>query len=182
MAHNCIMDCHADVWTRFPVLPAVQRATISSSDRCPRSILFVTDRDHNRYHAHFVDMIETFEKTSKKPTGDRFSSLHVSATTFDSFVADFSPYAEWNDTSLFKVGEWVVDILCLIPIHLALARDNRFVPLKDGVYSSEVEKSLLGAEINRIVDSISFGWYESIFQSYMADKVRPSRMHNCLIC
>ncbi|KAF8549818.1 hypothetical protein OG21DRAFT_542691 [Imleria badia] len=169
-AHNCIMDCHADVWTRFPVLPAVQRATISSSDRCRRSILFVTDRDHNRYQPHFADMIEAFERTSKKPTGDKLSTLHISATTFDSFVANFSPDAEWNNTSIFKVGEWVVDILCLIPIHLALARDNRFVPLKDGVYSADVEKSLLGAEINRIVDSISFGWYESIFQSYMADK------------
>ncbi|KAF8124364.1 hypothetical protein EV363DRAFT_1227517 [Boletus edulis] len=169
-AHNCLMDCHADVWTRFPVLPAVQRATISSGDRCRRSILFVTDWDHNRYQSHFADMIETFEKTTKKPTGDKLSTLQISATTFDSFIANFSPDAEWDNTSIFKVGEWVVDILCLIPIHLALARDNRFIPLKDGIYSAEVEKSLLGAEINRIVDSISFGWYESIFQSYMADK------------
>jgi hypothetical protein len=180
-AHNCVIDCHADVWTRFPVLPAVQRAIISSSDRCRRSILFVTDRDHNRYQPHFADMIETFERTSKKPTGDKLSTLHISATTFDSFAANFPPDVEWNDTSIFKVGEWVVDLLCLIPIHLALARDNRFVPLKDGIYSVEVERSLLGAEINRIVDSISFGWYESIFQSYMADKVRSSHMHGCLI-
>ena len=171
-AHNCVMDCHADVWRRFPVVPAVQRAIISSSDRRRRSILFVTDRDHTCYKPHFADMIETFERASKKPTGDRLSMLHISATTFDSFVANFSPDAEWNDASIFNIGEWVVDLLCLIPIHLALARDNRFVPLKDGVYSVEVEKSLLGAEINRIVDSISFGWYESIFQSYMADKVR----------
>ena len=169
--HNCLVDCHADVWTRFPVLPAVQRAIISSGDRCRRSILFVTSRDHDRYRAHFADMIEMFERSSKKPTGDKLSTLLISATTFENFVTDFSPNAEWENTSLFKIGEWVVDILCLIPIHLALARDNRFVPLKDGVYSAEVEKSLLGAEINRIVDSISFGWYESIFQSYMADKV-----------
>jgi hypothetical protein len=170
-AHNCVMDCHAEVWTRFPVLPAVQRATISSTNRCRRSVLFVTDRDHNRYPAHFADMADTFERTSKKPTGDRLSTLCVSATTFEKFAADFSPGREWT-VSLFKAGEWVVDMLCLIPIHLALARDNRFVPLKDGVYSPEVEKSLLGADINRIVDSLSFGWYESIFQSYMADKVR----------
>ena len=170
--HNCLIDCHADVWTRFPVLPAVQRATISSKHRCRRSILFVTDRDHNRYQAHFADMIETFERTAKKLTGDKLSTLQISAVTFDSFIADTSPNGEWNNTSVFKVGEWVVNLLCLIPIHLALARDNRFVPLKNGVYSAEVEKSLLGAEISRIVDSISFGWYESIFQSYMADKVR----------
>jgi hypothetical protein len=119
-------------------------------------------------------MIETFERTTKKLTGEKLSTLQVSAMAFDEFIANFSPDAEWNVTSIFKVGEWVVDIFCLIPIHLALARDNRFVPLKDGVYSVEVEKSLLGAEINQIVDSISFGWYESIFQSYMADKVRTS--------
>jgi hypothetical protein len=172
--HNCLMDCHADVWTRFPVLPAVQRATISSNDRRHRSILFVTDQDHNRYQPHFADMIETFERTTKKLTGEKLSTLQVSAMAFDEFIANFSPDAEWDVTSIFKVGEWVVDIFCLIPIHLALARDNRFVPLKDGVYSVEVEKSLLGAEINQIVDSISFGWYESIFQSYMADKVRTS--------
>ncbi|KIJ12353.1 hypothetical protein PAXINDRAFT_14830 [Paxillus involutus ATCC 200175] len=168
-AHNCVMDCHAEVWTRFPVLPAVQRATISSTNRCRRSVLFVTDRDHNRYPAHFADMVDMFERTSKKPTGDRLSTLCVSTTTFEKFAADFSPGREWT-ASLFKAGEWVVDMLCLIPIHLALARDNRFLPLKDGVYSPEVEKSLLGADINRIVDSLSFGWYESIFQSYMADK------------
>ena len=33
------------------------------------------------------------------------------------------------------------------------------------IHSVEVGKSLLGTEINRIVDSILFGWYESIFQS-----------------
>ena len=168
------MDCHADVWTRFPVLPAVQRAIILLSDHPRRSILFVTDRDHNSYPAHFADMIETFERTSKKPTGDKLSSLHISAMTFDGFLANFSPNAEWNDTSIFKVGEWVIDLLCLVPIHMALAKDNQFVPLRDGVYSVEVERP--SAEINRIIDSISFGWYESIFQFYK-DKVRSFHVH-----
>ncbi|KAG1797012.1 uncharacterized protein HD556DRAFT_1233716, partial [Suillus plorans] len=43
--------------------------------------------------------------------------------------------------------------------------------LKDGVYSTELEKSLLGADVNRIVNHLSFGWYESLFQSYMAKKL-----------
>ena len=46
------------------------------------------------------------------------------------------------------------------------------MPLKDGVSSAEHEHSLLGAEVSQIVDAISLGWYESIFQSYMAQKVR----------
>jgi hypothetical protein len=34
-----------------------------------------------------------------------------------------------------------------------------------------LEKSLLGASVSQIVDVLSFGWYESIFQSYQATKV-----------
>ena len=66
----------------------------------------------------------------------------------------------------------MVDIFCLIPIHIAIARDNRFVPLKDGVWAPDVEKAMLGAEVGRVADSLTFGWYESIFQSYMSTKVR----------
>ena len=76
-----------------------------------------------------------------------------------------------QEVSHFKAGEWLVDMLCLIPIHLAVARDNRFVPFKDGVWSLELERSLLGATIEQVIDSLSFGWYESIFQSYMSKKV-----------
>jgi len=47
-----------------------------------------------------------------------------------------------------------------------------FLPLKDGVSSAEHEQLLLGAEVTQIVDALSLGWYESIFQSYMAQKVR----------
>ncbi|KAG2136641.1 hypothetical protein DEU56DRAFT_805040 [Suillus clintonianus] len=36
-AHNCSIDCHTEVWTRFPVLSAAQRETIASfSNRRPR--------------------------------------------------------------------------------------------------------------------------------------------------
>lgn len=72
--------------------------------------------------------------------------------------------------SRYRVGEWLVDFLCLIPIHIAVCRENRFVPLVNGVLSAEVERSLLGAEISQIVNKLSFGWYESIFQSYLALK------------
>ena len=62
---------------------------------------------------------------------------------------------------------------CLqIPIHIAVVQDNIFLPLKDGISSVEHKHSLLGAEVNQIVDTLSLGWYELIFQSYMAQKVR----------
>ncbi|KAI6097344.1 hypothetical protein EDD16DRAFT_604216 [Pisolithus croceorrhizus] len=169
-AHNCLVDCHSEVWIRFPVLAAVQRETISpASLRSQKSLIFVTDRDFQMFAQHFSDMIYTFERTSKKPTGDALRSIKVSAATFSVFVQELCGTTPWN-VSQYRAGEWIVDFLCLIPIHIAVMRENHFIPLKDGVYSTELERSLLGAEVNRIVDSISFGWYESLFQSYMATK------------
>jgi hypothetical protein len=119
-------------------------------------------------------MIQTFEKTTRKPTDDELRGIQVSAITFDLVVTGLAADKEWR-VSRFRAGEWLVDCLCLIPIHIAITKENRFIPLKDGVSSAELEKSLLGAEVGRIVDSLSFGWYESLFQSYMASKVFSDR-------
>ena len=46
-AHNCLIDCHAEVWTQSPVLAAIQREMISLSTlRSARTLIFVTDRDY----------------------------------------------------------------------------------------------------------------------------------------
>ncbi|KAG2136644.1 hypothetical protein DEU56DRAFT_356200 [Suillus clintonianus] len=169
-AHNCLIDCHTEVWTRFPVLSAVQREAItSSSNRRPRTLVFITDRDHHMFSPHFHDLIFNFQRTSRKPTGTILTSMVISAITYGALSNTLLEGAEWS-VSEFRAGEWLVDILCLIPIHIAVARENRFIPLKDGVYSTDFEKSLLDADVNRIIDHLSFGWYESLFQSYTAKK------------
>jgi len=94
----------------------------------------------------------------------------VSAEEFSTFQDEVIKNSDW-DVSRYLVGEWLVDLLCLIPIHIAVCRENRFVPLADGVFSSDLERSLLGAKVTEIVDKLSFGWYESIFQSYLATMV-----------
>ena len=169
--HNCLIDCHADVWTRFPVVPAVKRHTITSlSERQQKMLAFITNADGRPFSSHFSDLIHTFERASRKPTGDELRSISVSSRNFSSFAHQFISSMDWP-VSRFRAGEWLADLLCLIPIHIAITHENRFVPLKDGVVSAELEKSLLGAEVNKIVDSLSLGWYESIFQSYWASKV-----------
>lgn len=168
-AHNCLVDCHADVWTRFPVIPAVRRQTITDSTRQARAILFVTSLHHAPFSPHFRDLISTFERTTRKPTGNELSSITITVSDFSSFM---SASRRMISKSSFHAGEWLVDLLCLIPIHIAITRDNRFVPVKDGVWSADAERSLLGADVSRIVDHLSFGWYEPLFQSYMALKVR----------
>ena len=117
------------------------------------------------FQKHHNELIASFQKTTRKPVDSQLSRVAVVGMTFTAHMKQPA------DSSTFCAGEWLVEILCLIPIHIAVARDNRFIPLKDGVFSLDSERSLLGATVEQIVDHLSFGWYESIFQSYMASKV-----------
>jgi hypothetical protein len=172
--HNSLLDCHAEVWSRYPVLAAVSRRTVTSlSERKEKSLTFITERDSQLFDIYFSDMIHTFERTTKKPTGDELRRIKVSAQQHGVFKHKAGVDSDW-DVSRYRVGEWLVDVFCLIPIHIAVCRENRFIPLADGILSSDLERNLLGAEVNKIVDKLSFGWYESIFQSYMATKVQSS--------
>jgi hypothetical protein len=174
--HNSLIDCHSEVWTRFPVIPAVKRQTIvSEAIRKTAYLDFVAPEDHTNFEPYFKALIQKFHTSTKKPIGNVLTDLSIFSRNFTSALAGLTGGMTWNSVSTFKSGEWMVDIFCLIPIHIAIARENRFIPLKDGVWAPEAEKALLGAEIGRIVDSLSFGWYESIFQSYMAMKVSPTR-------
>ena len=165
--HNPLVDCHSEVWTRFPVVAAVRRQIFVSSDRKQKILVFVADENRLGFPDHFSEMIHSFEKQTRKPTEEELRSIQLSAMTFDAFTRKVAQF----DISRFRAGEWLVDLLCLIPIHIAIAQENKFVPLKDGVLSAEVERSLLGADVGQIVDSLSFGWYESLFQSYQSSKV-----------
>jgi hypothetical protein len=169
--HNSLLDCHAEVWTRFPVVPAVRRRTVTSlSERHQKSLTFITENHTWPFESYFSDLVRTFERTVKKPTGEELRRIKVSAAQFETFQDDMALHSDWN-VSRYRAGEWLVDLLCLIPIHIAVCRENRFIPLADGVLSPDLERTLLGAEVNQIVDKLSFGWYESIFQSYLATKV-----------
>ncbi|KAF8508104.1 hypothetical protein BU17DRAFT_100044 [Hysterangium stoloniferum] len=164
--NNSILDCHSDVWTRFPVLPAINRTTIRSEGREPNWILFVTDDHlHSLFAPYWTNMVSCFEESTKKPVGDALRKYHVTGS-------HFNPRSEeWcRPSSCFHAGEWLIELICLIPIQICITRDNRLLPLKDGVWSPDVERSLLGADLGQIVESISFGWYESLLHSYYVSK------------
>ncbi|KAH7325389.1 hypothetical protein B0J17DRAFT_581807, partial [Rhizoctonia solani] len=74
------------------------------------------------------------------------------------------------NTSEFCFGSFVVELLCLIPLHLAMTINNKFIPLRDGIWDPEYERRLVGATISEVIDSLSLGWYESLLQTYMASK------------
>ena len=94
-------------------------------------------------------MIATFEPSTHKPTEFVLQGCLVSGIDFETLLE-----RQWSQmSSVFHAGEWLVELLCLIPIQISVTRDNRFIPLKDGVWSPELEHSLLGADLNQVVES-----------------------------
>ncbi|KAG8694060.1 hypothetical protein FRC08_008731, partial [Ceratobasidium sp. 394] len=162
--NNSLIDCHLEVWTRFPVVPAVSRCTLSPVNRQPRKLGFQSSAPLPELDDYFARMISTFERTTRKPMDGTLSSISIFAS--GNGAASLS-----NGVSEFLFGSFIVELLCLIPLHLAITRDNRFIPLKDGVWDPAYERALLGADVPAIIDALSLGWYESLFQSYMATKL-----------
>ncbi|EKM59286.1 uncharacterized protein PHACADRAFT_181292 [Phanerochaete carnosa HHB-10118-sp] len=168
---------------RSPAVPLLIATAMSGPDflLCQRSagvlssfrneladhLTFVSYLPSQLLSTYFSDMIISFERATHKPVEDELANIDVSGMTYSVFMKQGDQVV-----SQLRASEWLVDILCLIPIHIAIAHDNRFVPLKDGVWSADFERDLLGATVERVVDKLTFGWYESIFKSYMAAKVR----------
>ena len=171
LSANILIECLSDVWTRFPVVPAISRATITAGRASPR-ITFVTERDHHRYAPHFAESIRAFEQTARKPTGGRLAAIAIDALPLSTLV---ERALDKTPLSCLHAGEWLIEAMCLIPIQIAVTRENRFVPLKDGVWSAELERSLLGASVNMVANSLSLGWYESVF-SYPPYVHRPVKV------
>ncbi|KAF8490475.1 hypothetical protein JB92DRAFT_2835852 [Gautieria morchelliformis] len=177
--HNSLIDCHRESWTRFPVVPAVSRSTIRPGSRATAWLQFVTeDRSlHQRFAPYWRDMITSFETSTRKPTEGVLLGCFVSGTDLNTLSRDGC-----QTSSEFHAGEWLVELLCLIPIQICITRDNRFIPLKDGVWSPDLERSLLGADLSQVVESISFGWYEGLLQSYYrGKKVKSPQPMNFLL-
>lgn len=167
--NNCLVDCHSDVWSRFPVLPAVSRNTLSGSVQRPRSLTFISNNSFARVNGYFAELVSTFERSTLKPTGGQLFSISVQ---WSSLAAPAT--LEQISSSCICLGGFVVELLCLIPIQLAVTREDRFIPLKDGVLDPSFDRQLLGADVPTIISLLSIGWYESVFQSYMA--VKPVRV------
>lgn len=140
--HNCLIDCHEDVWTRFPVLPAIQRQTIlSSHGRCPPKLAFVVDGKEHHQHVgpHFQEMKHRFQQKTHKPLSNDLKDMDVSAQDFDQFL--HSP--DW-DKSAFCIGEWIVNIICLVCVSLSyttltrssISRSPSILLLQEITYSS----------------------------------------------
>jgi len=183
--HNCLLDCHADVWGRYPVAATISRASPVVHNELP-SICFVSSQHRKPFASYFRTMAQNFELQTNKPTGGLLGITEV--TAIQDKVSILS--GKHPAVSTVPAGRWLIELLCLIPLHLAVADGNAFVPLKDGVRSSDFERAILGLNHVQVADryelsfvvksshtnvpcdhSITLGWYESILNSYYANRV-----------
>ncbi|KAG8955250.1 hypothetical protein FRC03_011241 [Tulasnella sp. 419] len=164
-AHNSFIDCYSDVWTVYPLEPAIKRKNLSSEKNIVASSLtFVCNLETQYFSPYFRRMISNVERLTRKPGKRIFDAIEVHADVIENL--------DWRsfEAAAFKAGEWFVELFCLIPIQIAIAQNNCFIPLKNGVSDSLQDQKLADTRVNQIADSITLGWYESIFNSYMATK------------
>ncbi|KAG8926962.1 hypothetical protein FRC01_008173 [Tulasnella sp. 417] len=153
------------VWERFPVIPAIARDF--TTDLPSMKITFIHPGEPGslqRIPRYFRSMIRDFISRCQKPTDGKLDEIEVQVKS----VMDAQ--GTTSDTHAVSSGQWFVELICLIPVHIAVARDNRFVPLKDGMSSDGLGHRLLGSEVAEIIDEITLGPYEAILGSYMAAK------------
>ena len=145
--HNSLIDCHAEVWTRYPVQAIICRNTAPGTAHCPRVITFVSSRPRRAFQGYFKALLRSFEQKTRKPTRRLLAETQVEV------MQGSDPLEPSCPTSQFKSGDWLVGLFCLIPIHIAITKHNRFKPLRDGVDDPEFERKLLGREVASIAQS-----------------------------
>ena len=107
---------------------------------------FVSPNIPDSLSKHFKALVCDFEQKTRKPTRRQLADIGVAVQP------SFDPASPNFPVSQFKAGDWLVGLFCLIPIHIAVTGQNRFIPLRDGVISQEFEQSLLGADVGRIAE------------------------------
>src|SRR5215213_1382638 len=119
-------------------------------------------------------MFEDLKRSTKKPTSilKKFSTSVITFQELDIKNAKFQK----KFSSEYELGEWIIQLCCLIPIQIAVARNNLFQPLKDGLSSNDADQVEFddgyGLHVDGIAKNISFGWYEGIFKHFGDKKVK----------
>jgi hypothetical protein len=137
--HNSLIDCHAQLWNLFPIGITSEAEAMVSTKRHPNSIKFVSSTSPSCFGPYFSSLIREFEIKSRKRI---VNQIHVATST------DWDPTEVYSNISEFQVGEWLMNLLCLIPILLATTNSRGFRPRKDGILPPLKED--LGASVLEI--------------------------------
>lgn len=137
---NSLINCHADVWSRFPIDPSIAREPHRSAVRCERSILFVSKSPHLPFSEYFRSMVTRIQPATPK-SGAILQTIRIETSKA------FYLSKDCTGVSTSPLGYWLAGLLCLVPINIAVTASNQLLPLRDGLISMDLEEQLLGADI-----------------------------------
>ena len=123
-----------------------------------------------KFEEYISEIFEDLKRSTKKPA-TILKKFSTSIITYQRLDIDNERFQK-NHSSIYEMGEWIIQLCCLIPIQIAVARNNLFQPLKDGLSSNDDDVEFddgYGHHVDGIARNISFGWYEGIFK-HLGDK------------
>ena len=150
LSSNPLIDVHGDIWDKFPVEAAIQRSVSRKSICSTRSLTFVSFQQADLFKNRIAHLIRAFKRASGKPTGNYFTDGNYIVKV----VPSFDPFNHSVSSSMFPVGDWLLGLICLVPLQLAIANSGYFVPLCNGVVSEQFEQSLFNQSVPHIADSL----------------------------
>lgn len=112
--NNCLIDCHQEMWTHFPVVPTISRITLLSLGRKARMLAFVSPVRMEPLEDYFGRMVSKFGRTIRKPMDEALSRNCALATS------SLSNFSIERVCSVYALGSFIAELLCLIPIQYAL--------------------------------------------------------------
>ncbi|CAG8485102.1 8847_t:CDS:10 [Acaulospora morrowiae] len=137
---NGYIDAYKLMFEKYPI-----DGCIDSEQTKPlslRVLLDVSDDDEiddyqDKFEEYINDMFEEVKRTTRKPASmlKKFVTAVELFRNFD--IEDFKSLRK--NSSEFQFGEWIIQLSCLIPIQIAVARNNQFHPLHDGLSSTELD-------------------------------------------
>ncbi|RHZ74826.1 hypothetical protein Glove_219g14 [Diversispora epigaea] len=171
---NELLDVYSMVFTKYAIASPIGRTD------SPLTLTVVMDLDSNeldideyekRFQKYIKKSFEKFKQDTKKPIGHlkNFQSTCTIMKDLD-LEGKYTKY-KFGEYVVF-VLRWAIELFCLIPIQIAVVRYNEFIPYRDGVSTQQPTLDDGSGLIGSVSKSISFGWYEPIFDYYADLKVK----------
>jgi hypothetical protein len=164
---NDLIDVYRLMFEKYPVENCID----SEQNRplCLKIVLDIEDNDIEKYGKNFEEYTSEIFKDLRRSTKKPMSILKKFSTSAITFRKLDIENFQQKFSSEFELGKWIIQLCCLIPIKIAVARNNLFQPLKDGLLSNDND---YGLSVDDIVKNISFGWYEGIFKHFSDKEVK----------
>ncbi|CAJ0762989.1 13890_t:CDS:10 [Entrophospora sp. SA101] len=144
---NGFIDAYKLMFEKYPV-----ESCIDPEQNRPLNLKIVLDinddcKDENydrKFEKYVVSMFNELKKKTKKPASI-LKHFKTTVTTFSELDIEENDFIS-KHSNKYQLGDFVIQLSCLIPIQIAVAKNNQFQPLRD--------------------ESISLGWYEGIFKHF----------------